>query len=102
MWLPAAIVLTGRVTGASLDARASCPAPLSPQPQTDPSVPRSTANWTPTETPATDTGTPAIRSGVVWPACVPSPSSPSLLAPQVHTEVTAEVLLASVAAAESQ
>jgi hypothetical protein len=38
--LPAATMLTGRVTGELEGVLASCPALLSPQPQTEPSVPR--------------------------------------------------------------
>ena len=49
-----------------------------------------------------DTGSPVTRSGVEWPAVVPSPSCPSSLAPHVHTEVTAEMPLFSVASDESQ
>jgi hypothetical protein len=64
MWLPAAITFTGRVTEALPGARASSPWLLSPQSQTGPSVPRTTVNTLPTETPATDPGIPVTRSGV--------------------------------------
>ena len=56
--LPATIVGTGRVTTAPDGAMFSWPEPLVPQPQTEPSVPRTVANWPPTEMPAMDTWEP--------------------------------------------
>ena len=48
------------------------------------------------------TGSPVTRSGVAWPASVPSPGCPWSLLPQVHTEVTTEMPLVAVATEESQ
>src|SRR5262249_37267359 len=98
--LPAATMLTGRVTGEVEGVLTSWPMLLSPQPQTEPSVPRTAPVHSPAVTPAMYTvPIPVIRSGVRWSTSVPSPSCPWSLAPQVHTEVTAEMPLVAVATA---
>ena len=110
--LPAPIVFTGRVTGVLDGALPSWPALSSPQAHTVPSVPRTAANPPPTEVPpvpstpaipppaempAMRTGSPVTRLGVERLVSVPSPSCPTSLPPQVHTEVIAEMPLARVA-----
>ena len=100
--LPAAIAFTGRVTAGLCGRDAQLAEPFAPQPQTEPSVPRTAANWSPTEMPAIYDREPGHPLGVEWPAGVPSPSCPSSLPPQAHTEVIAEMPLFSVASEASQ
>jgi len=84
--LPAAITLTGRVNRDGWREVQLAEAVGAPSPRPSRRCPGTAANWPPAEMPAMETGTPVTRSGVEWPAVVPSPSCPSSLLPHAHTE----------------
>ena len=100
--LPAAIVLTGRVAGELVSTTPSWPLSSLPQLQTKPLGTHGRGEVAPALMPAMYAGTPVTRTGIDRLVRVPSPSSPTLLLPQVHTEVTAEMPSIRVATEANQ